>query len=81
MSAYSPGERKDIMIHTCVLIIIDSCALIFNLSVIILFFRYHRVLLECINNRFLFSMATADALVAWCIRNTDTNIDVSISGE
>ena len=63
MTAYSPGERREIMAHICVLIIVDSFALIFNLLVVILFLRYRRALFECINNMFLFSVALADLFV------------------
>ena len=63
MSAYSPGETKEIIRHVCILIIINGLALILNLLVIIPFLRYRRILLEGINNMFLFSMALADFFV------------------
>ena len=54
---------KEIIIHVCVLIVIDILALILNVLMIILFIHYRRILLRNINNMFLFSMALADLCV------------------
>ena len=53
-------EKVKKLSHVCVLIIVDSFALIFNLLVIILFLHYRRTLFEYM---VLFSVAVADFLV------------------
>ena len=51
------------IIYLPCLLVVNGFGMVLNISVIVMFFRFHRKLLSTNNNKFLFSLAVADSLV------------------